>query len=230
MTTRTIVEGVLANVNVSRRALALAIMKLMPATVRGVVYADVADRTAFTVAATDLTFVEGDRVLLVNQTTAAQNGIYEVGVVAAGVAPLTRADDMASGDEIVNGKTVFVSEGTLWKGSEWRAMCTGSKAVGTDDPLFYPRVCKGTLTLASGTKTLGATEGLFLLSTTTSAIIGQWNTAGGTVTSTVGMRFAVASRTAGKSGTGAAICIAIVAAGTIDTANNSTVDWQVTNF
>ncbi len=199
---------------------------------RGVVFSN-HSLTAFTVAtATDgLTYVAGDIVLLANQTTAAQNGLYVVGTVAT-TAPLTRLATMSQGMTLPNGAIVEVSEGTIFAGSTWKAMATttGGAVIGTNDPVFYPRVVKGTLTLASGTKTLGATEGLYLLSTTTSPIICTLNTAGGTVTSTVGLRAAVTSRTAGKSGVGAAIVIAIVAAGTINTADNSTVDFLITNW
>src|SRR5262245_50683244 len=62
--------------------------------VRGVVDADVADLEAFTVAGNDgLTYAEGQRVFLAAQSTGAQIGIYVVGAVDAGVAPLTRALD-----------------------------------------------------------------------------------------------------------------------------------------
>lgn len=200
-------------------------------TVRGVVFANVASLAAFTVAGNDgLTYVAGELVLLANQTTAAECGLYVVGTVGGGTAPLTRVTQYGAGIAIKCGMTVEVSEGTIFKGSTWKAMCTGAKVWGTDDPTFYPRVVKGTLTLASGTKTLGSAEGLFLLSTTTSPVTGGWNTAGGTVTSTVGWRAAVASRTAGKSGTAAVIVIAIVAAGTINAADNSTFDFCITNW
>lgn len=187
--------------------------------------------TAFTVATnTDgITYVAGDIVLLANQTTAAQNGLYVVGTVAT-TAPLTRLATLPTGATYQNGTTVEISEGTIYAGSTWKAMCTGAKVVGTDDPLFYPRVCKGTLTLASGTYTLGSAEGLYLFSTTKSSVQLTLNTAGGTVTSTVGLRAAVASRTAGKSGTGAVIALAIVAAGTINSADNSTVDYLIMNW
>ncbi len=204
--------------------------------VRGVCYAN-QSLTAFVgvtggTAQDGVTYVAGDRVLLANQTTAAQNGIYVVGTVdgVAHTAPLTRAADMAATAAILNGRVIQVSEGTLFAGSAWKAMCTGAKVVATDDPVFYPQNCRGTLTLASGTYTLGATEGLFLLSATRSSINATLNTAGGTVTSTVGLRAAVASRTIGKSGTAAAIILAIVAAGTVNAADNSTVDWLVTNW
>lgn len=187
--------------------------------------------TAFTVATnTDgITYVAGDIVLLANQTTAAQCGLYVVGTVAT-TAPLTRIDTLPAGATYQNGCIVEVSEGTIFAGSTWKSMATGAKVVGTDDPLFYPRVCKGILTLSSGTYTLGSTEGLYLFSTTKSNIQMNFNTAGGTVSSTVGCRCTSAGRTAGKSGTGAATIIATVAAGTINSADNSTMDWLVTNW
>jgi len=203
---------------------------------RGVVY-DNASLTAFASVTggtikDGVTYFAGDTVLLANQTTAADCGLYVVGTVdtSAHTAPLTRHPALSANATYVNGMMISVSEGTLWAGSTWKAMCTGTKVVGTDDPLFYPQKCRGILTLASGTKTLGSTEGLFLWSTTRSTVQATYNTAGGTVSSTVNMRCASANRTAGKSGTAAAIIIATVAAGTIDTANNSTVDWEVTNF
>jgi hypothetical protein len=91
-------------------------------------------------------------------------------------------------------------------------------------------VCKGTSTLVAGTKTLGSAEGLFLFSTTKSFFTANLNTPGGTLTSTIGYGSAVANRTAGKSGVGAIVLISRVAAGTIDVANTSTVDWLVTNW
>lgn len=177
-----------------------------------------------------VTYAAGERVLLAGQTTGADNGVYVVGAVAAGTAPLTRAADLPTAAAIANGMIVEVSEGTLQAGSTWKAMCAGACVIGTDDPLFYPRTCRGILTLASGTKTLGATEGLYLFSTTRSVVKAGFNTAGGTVSSTVNWRCASAGRTAGKSGTAALTIIATIAAGTIDAANNSTMDWEVTNW
>ena len=82
--------------------------------VRGASTANIADLTAFTVASVDgLTYVAGERILLKNQSTASQNGIYVVGTVAAGTAPLTRALDMDSSAEVLPGALVYVSEGTL---------------------------------------------------------------------------------------------------------------------
>jgi hypothetical protein len=198
---------------------------------RYAVIANVASLAAFTVLQDGVTGVQGDYVLLVNQTTPAQNGLYVIGVVTIGVAPLTRVPTMATGSTIVNGCRVEVSEGAIWAGSSWRAMSTGACVVGTNDPLFYPRNCRGILTLAAGTKTLGAAEGLFLFSATRSTVECTMNTPGGVTTLTVGGYGSnSASRVAGKSGTAAAVVIARVAAGTVDAANTSTVDWKVTNW
>lgn len=81
--------------------------------VRGASTANIASLASFTVASVDgLTYVAGERILLKDQSTASQNGIYVVGTVAAGVAPLTRALDMDASAEVLPGALVYVSEGT----------------------------------------------------------------------------------------------------------------------
>jgi hypothetical protein len=187
--------------------------------------------TAFTVATnTDgITYVAGDVVLLTAQTAPAENGPYVVGTVAT-TAPLSRPSWWATGAQITQGQTIQVGgEGTIFGGSEWKALCAKAKIVGTDDPVFYPRVSKGTVTLASGTITLGATQGLFLKSVTASSILITRNTKGA---GTVAVEYYApsASRTAGVSGTAAAVINAAVAAGTLDNTDTSTVDFVVTNW
>ncbi len=82
-------------------------------TVRASYTADVADLTAATTTCdTAVTLVENDLVLLTEQSTAAENGIYQVGVVASGVAPLTRYEKCRSAAGLPPGSTIFVSEGT----------------------------------------------------------------------------------------------------------------------
>ena len=197
---------------------------------RGVVFANVANLLAFTVAANDgLTYAEGEYVLLANQTTGSQNGVYIVGSVSGGVAALTRANFMPDASVLKAGAVVEISEGTLFAGSSWKAMATGTITIGTNDPLFYPRVCKGILTLAAGTYTLGATEGLYLFSTTRSVVSLAQNTPNTTALTTEYCAVS-ASRVAGKSGTAAVVVRANIAAGTINVADVSTLDWCVTNW
>lgn len=75
-----------------------------------------------------VTLVAGDRVLVKDQTTASQNGIY---VVASGA--WTRAADMNDAAEF-DGSAVFVAEGTQ-QGSGWTETATVT-TVGTDTVTF----------------------------------------------------------------------------------------------
>jgi hypothetical protein len=73
-----------------------------------------------------VTLVAGDRVLVKNQTAAAQNGIYVVQATGAAV----RAEDMNSAAEF-DGAAVFVKEGTSGASSGWTQTATVA-TVGTD--------------------------------------------------------------------------------------------------
>ena len=75
----------------------------------------------------------GDRILIKNQATASQNGIY---VVATSGAP-TRATDMpASILDISAGFSVWVNSGTLNSGTIWRLTNASNPTVGTDALTF----------------------------------------------------------------------------------------------
>jgi hypothetical protein len=73
-----------------------------------------------------VTLATGDRVLIKNQTTGSENGIY---VVPASGAP-TRATDADSGAELVNA-TVYVSEGTTNADTQWTCTNNATITVGT---------------------------------------------------------------------------------------------------
>jgi hypothetical protein len=61
-----------------------------------------------------VTLATGDRILIKNQTTASENGIY---IVAASGAP-TRATDADSGAELVNA-SCYISEGSTLADTQW---------------------------------------------------------------------------------------------------------------
>lgn len=63
----------------------------------------------------DIQLVENDRVLVVGQSTASQNGVY----VAKAVGGWVRAEDANSDEEVGPGMFVFVEEGTSWGDSGW---------------------------------------------------------------------------------------------------------------
>jgi hypothetical protein len=131
--------------------------------VRGVVTTNVASLAAFAGVAggtpvDGVTYAAGDRLLLAGQTTASQNGIYVVGAVAAGVAPLTRPADYIAGLVVPAASIVEASEGTIWAGSTWKIYNTGVLTVDTTAIAFAPRVQKGTQALVAGAATV---SGLF---------------------------------------------------------------------
>lgn len=118
-----------------------------------------------------ITYVAGDRVLLVSQTTGSQNGLYVVGAVAAGTAPLTLAPEWAQGQVKAGAVVKAGPEGTAWGNSEWKITATPTSVglyitVGTTDPLFYPRMVTGTKALTSASPSTGTVSNLFALATT----------------------------------------------------------------
>lgn len=97
------------------------------------------------------TLVAGERVLLVAQTSGGQNGLYDVGTVAANLAALTRVATLADGEVTNSPVIVEIEKGTTFGGSTWKSTNTGSLTVGTTALTFYPRVHRGTANLASNT-------------------------------------------------------------------------------
>ena len=78
-----------------------------------------------------VTLVANDRVALVGQTTASQNGIY---VAASGA--WTRSVDADGNSEVTPGMAFFIEEGTTYADSQWRLTTNGSIVVGTTSLAF----------------------------------------------------------------------------------------------
>lgn len=96
--------------------------------------------------------VTGDRILLRNQTAAAENGIY---VVAASGAP-ARSADADSGVELVNA-AVLVSEGTTGADKLWVCTTNAPITLGTT-PLTWADITPGSIITASATEQLTGTD------------------------------------------------------------------------
>lgn len=105
---------------------------------RFVVTSNVSNLGSFTVATSEGSCVQGNRVLLTGQTAASQNGIYNVGVVSAGSAPLTRASDLGTSGDCFAGSKVFVSEGTIWANTDWTLTTQGTITLDTTALTFSP--------------------------------------------------------------------------------------------
>jgi hypothetical protein len=104
------------------------------------------------------TIVEGDRILVKDQSTHSQNGIYVAGTVAAASCAFTRATDFNMADMVQSGAVVVVAEGTAGAGTFW-SMSTagwpGAKVVGTDTLDFSSYT---TTTYGAATATTAGTQ------------------------------------------------------------------------
>lgn len=98
---------------------------------RGASTANIANLASFTVANDGITLVEGEYFLAKDQAATEENGLYVVGVVAAGSAPLTRAPEMDDAAELVPNVVVRVSEGTDNIDTEWTTTTNATIVVGT---------------------------------------------------------------------------------------------------
>ena len=97
-----------------------------------------------------VTLATGDRVLVKNQTSATENGIY---VVAASGAP-ARSSDADTAAEITASFAVFVEEGTVNADSGWTLTNNGTITVGTSELSFTQFTGLGQITAGAGlTKT-----------------------------------------------------------------------------
>ena len=203
---------------------------------RNVVFSNVADLTAYTVAAStslndNVLNVAGDVVLLANQTTTTQCGLYVVGTVTSGTASLTRIAGMPSGAVFADGvEVVLGGAGGVYKNSRWFAARSGGFTVGTHDPDFVPEVYKQTVTLGAGTYKIGfnstANPDEPFFSRAGMSVQATLNTAGGTL-GTWGLGAPSASRTTGRPGTGFIVINSYKADGTVETSDTSTVDVLV---
>lgn len=88
----------------------------------------------------------GDRILIKDQSTASENGIY---TVAASGAP-TRATDADVGSELVNA-SVYVSEGTVNADTQWTCSTNAPITVGSTSLSFVQLTSGGGSTVATDT-------------------------------------------------------------------------------
>ena len=125
-----------------------------------------------------VTMVSGDRVLVKDQTTASQNGIY---VWNGAASAMTRASDADSTTKLNGGAFVFVEEGTVAATTGWvLQQPTGTYVLGTTALVWSQFSGAGQITAGTGLTKSGNTLSLITPVTTTS---------GGTGLTTVGTGF-----------------------------------------
>jgi hypothetical protein len=100
-----------------------------------------------------VTLATGNRVLVKNQSTASQNGIYVVQVSGAAV----RATDFDGTGEVSGGAFTFVEEGTTHADSGWVVSSNGAITVGTDAIAWVQFSGAGQITAGDGLTKTGNT-------------------------------------------------------------------------
>lgn len=99
-----------------------------------------------------VTLATGDRILIKNQTTQTQNGIY---IVAASGAP-TRSTDADTGTELV-GASVYVDQGTVNADTGWTQTANAPITIGSTNITWVQFAGSGTYTAGTGLSLTGNT-------------------------------------------------------------------------
>ncbi|CAB4125415.1 hypothetical protein UFOVP58_133 [uncultured Caudovirales phage] len=108
--------------------------------------------TALTQLDTSYTLVPGDRILVKNEATTANNGIY----IYTSSTVLTRASDFDTTAEIGGGDFIFVTSGTTLGGTGW-VNTTKSVTIGTTPVTFSQFSGAGTYLAGTGLTLTGST-------------------------------------------------------------------------
>jgi len=117
--------------------------------------------------------VVGDRVLVKNQTTGSQNGIYDV---QSGT--WTRSTDSDNGTKLNSGAFTFVEQGTIQADTGWVLSTDGSITVGTTSLSFTQFSSAGVIgvdsTLSKAGNTIGLVQGVVAPGTFTKVTVDQY--------------------------------------------------------
>lgn len=98
---------------------------------------------------TDVTLVNGDRVLVKDQGTVSENGIYVV-LTTGGPVRATDADGTPDTGEVSGGTFTFVEEGAVNADSGWVVSTNGPVNVGTDPMAWVQFSGAGSITAGDG--------------------------------------------------------------------------------
>ncbi len=179
-----------------------------------------------------VSLIAGDRILVQNQATASANGIY---VVAAGAWSRSSDTNTASG---LLAASVYVDEGTVYKGSAWVQTAPAPITIGTTAITFVkfasilPLIFRNGLTQTG--QTIDVTPGDTSLTSAVNSLIVNLNTNGGLVTSS-GIKINLNATNPGLAITTNALDVkynpagAIVASASGITANTDSVSLEISS-
>jgi len=106
--------------------------------------------------------IVGDRLLIKNQASTFQNGIYTVTIVgtAGTVFVLTRALDFNQSIDIKTGASMYVTSGTALAATTWDVNSADSPVMGTDAITFIQSAGPGSIIAGTGISISGITVGI----------------------------------------------------------------------
>jgi phage-related tail fiber protein len=97
-----------------------------------------------------VTLLRGNRVLVTGQTTASQNGLYEVQTVGTGAnGTWIRTSDANATGEVEAGMIVMVTEGTVYADTQWKLITDDPIVIGVTELIFTQNY--STSSLVNGT-------------------------------------------------------------------------------
>lgn len=141
----------------------------------------------FTYTATGTNDIDGvtlalnDRVLVKNQTTTSENGIYKVTTAGAlGIAGvLTRSTDADNSTDFVTGDMIFITAGTTQSSTTWAYTGIDSPTIGTTAITFVQVAGQGSFTGGSGITITGTS---IALTTPVTVALGGTNATSASIT------------------------------------------------
>ncbi len=115
----------------------------------------------------------GDRVLIKNQVSSFQNGIYTVTQTGSGIAVfiLTRTTDSNQTQEFKTGDSVFVTAGSTLSTTTWAYNGIDSPVIGTDAITFTQTAGQGSFTAGNGISITGVSIAISSSPTITTATL-----------------------------------------------------------
>lgn len=153
--TKSYVDNIVANDGIAKAAVTYATTTVLPTNVYNNGASGVgATLTGVALAALSIdgnTVSTGQRVLIKNEGTAANNGIYTVTTVGSGIAAyvLTRATDFDQSAEIMQGDSVFVISGATLASTTWVMSSATPLTVGTSAINWVQTAGPGSITIGS---------------------------------------------------------------------------------
>lgn len=114
-----------------------------------------------------VTTVEGDRILVKEQTTVADNGIYVMGAIVASAGTITRATDFDNDSEVLSGVLVVVEEGTVNADKIFMLTTNNPIVVGTTSLVFSDSTFGDNLGNHTATESLKMADNAVFLDTAT---------------------------------------------------------------